>query len=56
MKAGIAALLNSKTATTFVAEAEKILKLTQGGTPSQADVIQLADYLKEVVSDIKKVA
>ena len=39
-----------------VAEAEKILKLTQEGTPSQTNIIQLADYLKEVVSDVKKVA
>ncbi len=48
--------MNSKTVTTYVAEAEKILKLTQEGTPSQTNIIQLADYLKEVVSDVKKVA
>ena len=56
LEAGVAALLNSKTVTTYVAEAEKILKLTQEGTPSQTNIIQLADYLKEVVSDVKKVA
>ena len=55
-EAGVTALLKSKTTAKYIAEAEKILKLTQKGTPSQTNVIQLADYLKEVVSDIKKVA